>query len=96
MINPIEWFKEKGFTFDDKITIADVIALQEDARKAGSWIPVTADLPDGEMVVLASHPEWSDPVWPAFIECDLWHWADGSPCEPQPLAWRDFPETFKP
>jgi hypothetical protein len=32
MINPIEWFKEKGFTFDDKITIKDVIDLQEDAR----------------------------------------------------------------
>jgi hypothetical protein len=35
MKNPIEWFKEKGFTFDDKITIADVIALQADAQKDG-------------------------------------------------------------
>jgi hypothetical protein len=35
MKNAIEWFKEKGFTFDDKITIADVIALQNDARKDG-------------------------------------------------------------
>ena len=33
MINPIQWFKEKGFTFDDKITIKDLIDLQEDARK---------------------------------------------------------------
>lgn len=33
MINAIEWFKEKGFTFDDKITIKDVIVLQDDARK---------------------------------------------------------------
>lgn len=35
MINAIEWFKEKGFTFDDKITIADVIALQQDAKLCG-------------------------------------------------------------
>jgi hypothetical protein len=33
MINAIEWFKEKGFTFDDKITIKDIIDLQEDAQK---------------------------------------------------------------
>lgn len=31
MKNVIEWFKEKGFTFDDKITIKDVIELQADA-----------------------------------------------------------------
>ncbi len=31
MINAIEWFKEKGFTFDDKITIKDVTDLQSDA-----------------------------------------------------------------
>jgi hypothetical protein len=35
MKNPIEWFKEKGFTFDDKITIKDIIDLQGDARKDG-------------------------------------------------------------
>ena len=35
MKNAIEWFKEKGFTFDDKITIKDVIDLQNDARKDG-------------------------------------------------------------
>jgi len=35
MINAIEWFKEHGFTFDDKITIADVIELQQDAFKYG-------------------------------------------------------------
>ncbi len=33
--NGIEWFKEKGFTFDDKITMQDVIDLQDDARKDG-------------------------------------------------------------
>jgi hypothetical protein len=33
MKNAIDWFKEKGFTFDDKITIKDVIELQNDARK---------------------------------------------------------------
>lgn len=31
----IDWFKEKGFTFYDKITIVDVIELQQDARKDG-------------------------------------------------------------
>ena len=35
MINAIKWFTEKGFTFDDKITIKDVIDLQNDARKDG-------------------------------------------------------------
>ena len=35
MKNAIEWFKEKGFTFDDKITIKDVIDLQDDARNDG-------------------------------------------------------------
>ncbi len=35
MKNAIEWFEEKGFTFDDKITIKDVIDLQNDARKDG-------------------------------------------------------------
>lgn len=34
MKNAIEWFKEKGFTFDDKITIKDVIDLQNDAAKS--------------------------------------------------------------
>lgn len=36
MINAIEWFKEKGFTFDDKITVADVIELQNDSWNAGA------------------------------------------------------------
>lgn len=36
MINAVEWFKEKGFTFDDKITIADVIQLQNDSWDAGA------------------------------------------------------------
>lgn len=35
MINAIEWFKEKGFTFDDKITIKDVLDIQKDARCEG-------------------------------------------------------------
>lgn len=36
MINPIEWFKQKGFSFDDeKITIKDVIDLQNDAWRQG-------------------------------------------------------------
>lgn len=35
MKSGIDWFKEKGFTFDDKITIRDVIDLQNDARKDG-------------------------------------------------------------
>jgi hypothetical protein len=33
MINAIEWFKAHGFTFDDKITIKDVLDLQKDARQ---------------------------------------------------------------
>jgi hypothetical protein len=35
MKNAIEWFKDNGFGFDDKITIKDVIDLQNDARKDG-------------------------------------------------------------
>lgn len=35
-INPIEWFEAKGFTFDDKITIKDVIDLQNDAGQRAS------------------------------------------------------------
>lgn len=42
MINAIEWFKEKGFTFDDKITIKDVLYLQTDAKYDG--IEVATDL----------------------------------------------------
>jgi len=34
MKNAVDWFKEKGFTFDDKITIKDVIDLQNDAAKS--------------------------------------------------------------
>lgn len=33
LINPVEWFKQKGFTFDDKLTVADVIELQQNARQ---------------------------------------------------------------
>ena len=32
MKSAIDWFREKGFGFDDKITIKDVIDLQNDAR----------------------------------------------------------------
>lgn len=35
MINAIQWFKDKGFLFDDRITIYDVIALQNDAMRDG-------------------------------------------------------------
>ena len=35
MINGIEGFKKHGFTFDDKITISDVIHLQDDAWRQG-------------------------------------------------------------
>jgi hypothetical protein len=35
MINAIEWFKNHGFTFDDKITIKDVQDLQHDAWMQG-------------------------------------------------------------
>jgi len=35
MINAIEWFKQKGFTFDDKITIKDVLELQDNAKEDG-------------------------------------------------------------
>lgn len=42
MINAIQWFKDKGFTFDDKITIKDVIELQKDAKCDG--IEVATDL----------------------------------------------------
>lgn len=35
MINAIEWFKDKGLTFDDKITIKDLLDLQKDARREG-------------------------------------------------------------
>ena len=35
MKSAIEWFEEKGFSFNDKITIKDVIDLQNDARKDG-------------------------------------------------------------
>lgn len=54
MINAIEWFKEKGFTFDDKITIEDVIALQEDARKHGAGEPCITwpTRTDGKHIVL--------------------------------------------
>lgn len=31
MINAIEWFQSHGFSFDDKITIKDVLDLQNDA-----------------------------------------------------------------
>lgn len=60
MINAIEWFKSKGFTFDDKITIKDVIELQADAmsyaarlaEKVGDSIgqdnPQTGELSDSE------------------------------------------------
>lgn len=43
MINPIEWFKQKGFSFDDeRITIRDVVELQLDAKEAG--IGMSTDL----------------------------------------------------
>lgn len=35
MKNALQWFTEKGFTFDDKITIKDVLDIQNDARKDG-------------------------------------------------------------
>lgn len=35
MIDAIKWFKSHGFTFNDKITIADVLELQSDAKCEG-------------------------------------------------------------
>lgn len=52
-----DWFKENGFTFDDKITIKDVIDLQNDARKDGlmTALSIASD------VILDESPKYAKP-----------------------------------
>lgn len=57
MKSAIEWFKEKGFTFDGKISIKDVIDLQNDARKDGL---MTAQLIASEVINRES-PKYAQP-----------------------------------
>jgi len=92
MINAIEWFKEKGFTFDDKITIMDVIDLQTDALECASKKvdehaekyhfavrdPLVQLAAEIRLLGYIKPPKTSDSFW--CIHCRAWH----QPSEPLP------------
>jgi hypothetical protein len=67
MKNAVEWFKEKGFTFDDKIKIKDVIDLQNDAKKCGL---MTAQFL-ASTVIQAEAPKYAQPNQHTPVEMTL-------------------------
>lgn len=53
------------------------------------WKPV-AEPPDSDTTVLLFDPTASEPVWPGYLDGDVWRTAEGMPASP--ALWTDLPK----
>ena len=62
-----------------------------------TWFHVDDQLPDADLIVLASHPSWPYDCWPCYLDTDgqarenCWRFDGGSECDPQPTMWTELP-----
>jgi hypothetical protein len=54
-----------------------------------TWNPV-AEPPDSDTTVLLFDPAASEPVWPGYLDGDVWRTAEGMPANPS--HWTDLPK----
>lgn len=54
-----------------------------------TWKPV-AEPPDSDTTVLLFDPAASEPVWPGYLDGDVWRTAEGFPAAP--TLWTDLPK----
>jgi hypothetical protein len=57
-----------------------------------TWKPV-ASPPDSDTTVLLFDPAASEPVWPDYLDGDVWRTAEGMPAAP--THWSDLPLGVK-
>lgn len=57
-----------------------------------TWKPV-AEPPDSDTTVLLFDPAASEPVWPGYLDGDVWRTAEGIPAAP--IHWADLPLGVK-
>lgn len=53
-----------------------------------NWKPV-AEPPDSDVTVLLFEPAASEPVWPGYLDGDVWRTAEGMPASP--TLWSEIP-----
>ena len=54
------------------------------------WTPVSAGLPDDELLVLVALSD--DEVWPGFKDGDVWRYVDATPIEASTVThWTNLP-----
>lgn len=53
-----------------------------------TWKPV-AEPPDSDTTVLLFDPAASEPVWPGYLDGDVWRTAEGMPAAP--TLWSEMP-----
>ena len=60
-----------------------------------TWKHTSQELPDADLIVLASHPSWPYESWPCFLDADgsddCWRFDGGTECDPQPTLWTELP-----
>ncbi|CAN5548476.1 hypothetical protein BH09VER1_BH09VER1_24840 [soil metagenome] len=67
-----------------------------------AWKKVEEALPDADLTVMGFNATWSEPVWPCYLDGEVWSDTDGGsldgdtdgpdPRPPAPTHWMDFPE----
>ncbi|KRB73480.1 Lar family restriction alleviation protein [Noviherbaspirillum sp. Root189] len=62
----------------------------EPCGNALTWTKVADRLPDSDTTVMLFDPNANEPVWPGYLDGDMWRYADGMPA--QPTHWADLPE----
>lgn len=53
------------------------------------WVPIAESRPDSDTTVLLFDCELNEPVWPGYLDGDVWRYADGMPADP--THWADMP-----
>jgi hypothetical protein len=58
-----------------------------------TWTPVANQLPDSDTTILLFDENASEPVWPGYLDGNMWRYIDGMPA--QPTHWTEMPEGPK-
>lgn len=60
-----------------------------------TWTHVSVEVPDTDILVMASHPSWPYESWPCYLDTEgtepTWRFDGGQQCAPQPTLWTDLP-----
>lgn len=59
---------------------------------ADAWIPVSARLPDDDLMVMVALQGSDEPVWIGYHDADGWYYASGEPAGDCVTHWMPMPE----